>query len=624
MIYGVPVGILAAVVKAATGSVPNTLQASQIRQIANNLSSAYQQSGGDPYVGSDADWSKVATKVFGGGDTQWQKKFDKVYDKVEGDTDDNRWSYGEIGTPPKGKITTPFIGGGVSGGETFVIPGGDAPAVPTTGENSPADIADIYQLFKTYLGRTPHNDAEAIGYGRVGRTIAQLRQELQGQPEAIQYRESLGKQNLIPWADNIFQQFLGRHATTAELDSIIRNGWNPEQTTTYLKSQPYGTTPTITLINGIPKVVTVGDVSNLKTAMTASYQKILGRDPTASELNFAAVNGVPTNHTDALAEQTRDKTVWAGDPDQYTMARANIQKQLAGYGIQVPVSAIDPKLVNQAVTGKWNDDQIRAAIGSGQAPGSPAGTTLDTYAATKKTAEGIWGSYFPNQKMPLADVNKYLGLTADQIAAQIGAMPSPDAQAAGLGYVPIQAYVDAKNAATQALAKFGVLGRDPTAAEIGVFAKQGSDVEAITKHYSTDAAVLAKNPGAQYGKSREGYVEDRAAIEGAYSKSFGETKTNKQAQAAKGTAATPAPAAPEPDWLKEVFQEGYDPTQTQTIFDDYFKRTGAAPTAQDIDLYKSRSKTPLEGEPPRVSTAAYGLGPQGQAATLATAKTGRR
>lgn len=613
---GVPFSVLAAVIQAQNPAW--NLQPSQIATTGNLLNRAIGDFAGP---GGVADWASVAGHVFGSDNANYNRRINELlntdeYGPVGSEDDASRWDYTDPVTPLKnGANLGGPAGSGLSGGTA----GG---TTPTTGDNSPADIQDIYGLFKTYLGRPPQSDAEAQGYGRVELTIGQIRQELQSQPEAQMYREGLTRQNAVPWADNLFQQNLGRHATAAELDAVIKNGWNPEQTTAYLKSQPYGATPTIALVNGQPRVVTIGDATNLKDAMTRSFQKVLGRDPTAGELNFAVTNGIPTNNTDALAEQTRDKTVWAGNPDQYTTARANIQRQLAGYGITVPLSSIDPNLVNQAVNGKWSDDQIKSAIGSGQAPGSPAGVTLDQQATTRKTSEGIWNSYFPNEKMPTSMVNQFIGQTPDMIAKQIGSMPSPDAQKAGLGYVPIQSYLTAQNAAKNSLSKLGVLDREPTAQEIAQFAMHGDDVEAINKHYSTDAGVLAKNPGAQYGKTRESYYKDRADIEGAYSKQFGETNTNAATQAQRNST-TPGPAAAEPDWLKEVFQEGYSPEQSQTIFDDYHKRLGAAPTAQDIDMFKMKSKERFndDAEIRKSNAAAYGVGQGGNAATLTPTKT---
>lgn len=613
---GVPFPVLAAVIQAQNPAW--NLSTAQIGQVGNKLASA----GSFPGEGGQ-DWASAAGYVFGGGNSNYAKRINDLLQIDTGGPD--KTGYGPVGTDDEERWdftdpVTPLRNGANLG--AGLVPIQTSGGAPTTGDNSMADLSDIYALFKQYVGRPPQSDAEAIGYGRLGLTVGQIRQELQGQPEAKQYRESLSKQNAVPWADNIFQQNLGRHATSEELDAVIRNGWTPDQTQAYLRSQPYGANPTVAIVNGTPRVVTVGDAANLKDAMTRSYQKTLGRDPTPGELNFAVVNGIPTNHTDALAEQTRDKVVWAGNPDLYTLTRANIQRQLAGYGIQVPLSSIDPNLVNQAVNGKWTDDQIKASIGAGQAPGAPQGVSLDTQAQTRKTVEGIWNSYFPGTRFDPASANKYIGQTPDMIAKQIGALPSPDAEKLGLGYVPQSAYLTAKNAATQSLAKLGVLDREPSPTEIAHFAQQGADAESVNKFYSTDAGVLAKNPGAQYGKSREGYRQDRADIEGAYSKQFGATPTNAATQASKNDT-TPGAAAAEPDWLKEVFQEGYDPKQSQAIFDDYYKRLGTAPTAQDIDQFKMRSTERFndDAEIRKSNSAVYGTDQGGNASTLAKPRT---
>ena len=42
-------------------------------------------------------------------------------------------------------------------------------------------------------------------------------------------------------------------------------------------------------------------------------------------------------------------------------------------------------------------------------------------------------------------------------------------------------------------------------------------------------------------------------------------------------------------WLTEVMKDDFTPAQVQTAFDDYFRRMGTAPPAQDLQAFRTRS-----------------------------------
>lgn len=569
---GIPIGVLAAVIQTQIGGFPNTLQGGQIVQVGQAL--ARGGGTGDPYDPNwRPDWPTVAAEVFGNASSGWTKRFNDIYGPKD-IADDQRWIYDSINPSPTGTYHTPDLGGGI-GSQKITIGSG---AVPLTGERSIADIQDIYTLFQQDLGRLPKDDAEAIGWGRLGQTIGAIHAELLASQEGQTYRQNeTAIKGASGWVNGAYQRLLGRPATNSEIITITQNGWNPGQLDTYLKAQPYGTTG-----------ATVGQASDLRTAINRSFQSILGRDATEGEINFAVVNKIPTNHTDALAEQTKSGTVWAGDPEKFTTTRKALQQVMAGYGIIVPEGQIDTNLVNQAINGKWTADQMKQSIASGQYPGAPQGTTVDRYTTTKQIADNIWQSLYPNapQSMRQTYMTQFLNMSPDQITSFIGAMPSQDALKVGMN-VPISVYNAAKNAANQQLAAIGIVGREPTPEEISHFATSKSDAEAIRQQYATSPEIQAINPGAQYGLKREDYYNKRSQLETAYSKNFATPDTLAAVQD-KAKNPTPGIAPQVSPWEEQVFKSGMSPEQAQQAFGQYFRNNGAAPTADDLAKFQAR------------------------------------
>lgn len=578
--YGIPFYVLAATVQLGT-SWTNNVDASFIAEVAQQMfSGARDNTGG---LTRQPNWLDVATDSLGGGVLGFRKRLgDLVQEKIPSGpdfTDEERWTYDKENPAPTSSYIRPKFG--PVGGQKVVI--GTSTAARKF-ENRAADIEDVANLFERYLGRAPKGDEEAQRY--VGMSLTSAAALLMGSPEAATWRQ-YGEQisQARRWADSLALNLTGQPLTNDQMRSVVENGWNPGQLEAYLRSQKFGNTDT-----------TIGAVADLREAMNRAFQKVLGRDPTEGEVNFAVVNKVPTNHAEALAEQTRDKTVWAGDPEKFTTARSALRQIMAQSGIIVAEKDVDAALVNQAVNGKWTADQMRQAVVSGQMPGAPAGTTVDRYTTTKDLADSLWKTYFPTQTMPQPYINTFLNMTPDQITTFIRNLPSPEAAAIGTA-VPVGVYNDAKNVATQALAKLGVVGRDPTPQEVAAFSTGKLDVEAIARHYSTDPGVLAQNPGAQYGLTRQDYYKERSGTEEAYAARFGGVSKDTLAKVgAKAKDPTMGAAPTEPDWLKEVFREGYSAQQAASIFDDFFRRTGAPPSAQDIDIYNTRSRSLFSDE----------------------------
>ena len=554
----------------------------------------------------------VAAGAWGGGQypTRYRNVLAGLLDYRPGDTVDSLdslWTWKEDTKLPTGTYTEAKFPGGIGG---LRIVQSTAPS--TTGENKPATLTDIYTLFNEYLGRPPKSDAEAIGWGRLGKTIGSLRRDLEAQPEAQQWRVNEQKIGAARgWVNGAYQRLLGRTPTNDEVLRITEYGWNPQQLESYLRQQPYGTTDK-----------TIGAAYDLRTAMQKAAQDVLGRDATDGEINFAVTNGIPPKDAGAFFEQVRDGTVWAKNPDTYRNARSLVQSALKNFGITVRPEDIDPKLVNDAVTGKWTDEQIQEKVAAGQMPNAPMGVTVGQYSDTRQLATRIWQSYFPGKSLTSPQALSFVGLSPEQIDQTIRAMPSEDALAKGR-VIGVGAYQDAQKAAVSSLSRLGVVGRDPTVDEIAQFV--GKDVEAIQRHYETDPAIVAAQPGAPYGLTREAYYKTRQAAERAYSERFGATATLPAVEA-KAAAPTPGGTPPAAPWVDALFQEGFTPQETVATFDDYFKRLGRAPEPTEIEQVRTKMRERFndDSEIRRSNSAAYTVGPGGTAASLAAPRIGRR
>jgi hypothetical protein len=578
--YGMPFYVLAATIQLGTNWT-NSVDDDYVVQVAQKM--AENPVSSDPLGHDDPqlpDWVDVAAKTFGGGaSSQFRKRLGELVQEniptSDDFTDADRWTYDKENPTPTSSYVRPRIGS--VGGDKVVV--GGAAAGASKYPNRAADIDDVGTMFQNLIGRPPKDDAEASRY--LGKSIATVAAMLNGSPEGNTWREYGDRiQQARRWADSLSLTLTGRPLNNDEMRRVVDNGWAPGQLDSYLRSQPFGNTNT-----------TIGQAVDLRDAMKKSFQKIIGRDPTEGEINWAVTNKIPTNHVDALAEQTKTGTVWGGDPEKFTTARSALRQIMNQFGIVVDDQNIDTNLVNQAVNGKWTADQMKQSIASGQMPGTPVGTTVDHYTTTKAMADDVWKTYFPTTTMPQSYTNQFLAMTPDQITMFVRSLPSPEAKANGQ-VIPVGVYNDARAVAQRALDSLGVVGRAPSSQEIGAFASGKFDVESITKHYATDPEVLKLNPGAQYGLSRDAYSRTRSDTEAAYDERFGGVgKDRLAADAAKAANPAPGPAEAEPDWLQAVFKEGLTAEQSAGIFDDYFKRRGTAPGAADIYAFKTRSKT---------------------------------
>lgn len=170
--------------------------------------------------------------------------------------------------------------------------------------------------------------------------------------------------------------------------------------------------------------------------------------------------------------------------------------------------------------------------------------------------------------------------------------------APGTGTVTIGEAEDYRAAAEQALKSLGIVNAEAlgflTDADVDRFALAKLDFEAITNYYANQPEVLAINPGAARGMSRESYYKKRESAEEAYSQQFSDTSTLGQVRIrARSPEVGPAPM--EEDWLKETFQEGFTPEETTAMFADFKRRTGRAPTAAEINTFRTRPKQNLSG-----------------------------
>lgn len=180
------------------------------------------------------------------------------------------------------------------------------------------------------------------------------------------------------------------------------------------------------------------------------------------------------------------------------------------------------------------------------------------------------------------------------------ALPSaPLPQPAPSGSVTIGEAEDYKAAADQALRQLGIVNVERsgllTDADIDRFALAKMDMEAIAAYYSRTPEVQAVNPGAELGLSREEYFRQREAHEEAFEGRFGPTGTLEETRRRARKPEEQGAALPEPAWLQEVFREGFTPEGSAQLFGDYFKRTGRAPSAEEIGRYRTRSQQVFGG-----------------------------
>ena len=411
-------------------------------------------------------------------------------------------------------------------------------------------------------------------------------------------------------ADQLWLQYLGRYPTNAEYQSIAANGWNADQVESFLRQRPYGNTD-----------ATLGQVSDARQMAIRQFQAVLGRDPTDGELNYIIVSHIPVTDISAYAEQIRDHTVWAVNPDKYRLTRERVAAALAKYGIQLTNQEISADLVNKAAQGNWTDQQLASEIGKMQAPGMPAGTTLSQYKSTADLTRALWSSYFPGDQVGDDVISKLLGMTPDQITAYVRSLPSKEDSSIQVGV-----YHDSRASAQNALSRLGVTRQDPNKDEIEHFARAGMDPEAIEKFYRNLPELVAENPGLPYGMSREQYEQQSAGLRGAFESAFGpmrpggpggeepiyEDRTtgggtyetgmpdpNKPGETIKGrvpetttrvqTGTRRTPGTPSPD-LDALMREGFTPESARDLFADYFKRLGRAPTIDEIRQERTKAK----------------------------------
>lgn len=171
------------------------------------------------------------------------------------------------------------------------------------------------------------------------------------------------------------------------------------------------------------------------------------------------------------------------------------------------------------------------------------------------------------------------------------AKPSPTSSVSRGSGITIGEDEDYRAAIGQALRSLGVVNVDPFLddATVDRMALAKMDVEAITAAFATDERVLRINPGAQYGMTREQYFKGREGTEEAFSQKFGDTGTLSETRRRARNPQEVGAAQPEPDWMREVFEERFTPEQSADMFSDYFRRLGRAPSADEVGTYRTRS-----------------------------------
>jgi hypothetical protein len=231
-----------------------------------------------------------------------------------------------------------------------------------------------------------------------------------------------GKQPVIPGlsdrtaasvqriADNLFIEYFGRYPEDDEYRWIVNSGlMNTDRLESWLRIQPYG------------EGFTLGDYHDIRDAMESAFTKILRRRATPEEIHFALVNHIPPGDADALAEQTRDHTVWGTDPDSYRERRSELQQMWNGLGLK---GKVDANLVNNAITGGWSDEEIMDKLADQQAPGFPDGFHIGEVKRIRDVATQWKNHYFPGERLTEDEIRLFQGKDGQAMRAYYRSLPA--------------------------------------------------------------------------------------------------------------------------------------------------------------------------------------------------------
>lgn len=451
---GVPFEIIAGVIQTngttgTSGDWPVGVTPDLIAQVANTLSEARPS----PY----SDWRVTARSVFGASRPSWLERFDSIVyardDKGNPDTSRPEWLEREpsVLSPDATKITIPYLGAGI-GGQTIDLRGpqknltrSDFAEALRKGLMSPAqyqqalidsgfseeeaalvalldapsggaagvDVEDVRDYAQRFLGRDM-NDEEAGRY--VGMSAAALRAALISQPEAAEWRKNgEAVQRAHGWADGIWQTFYGTTPTNAEVLEIVKRGHTPDSLRRYLADQPYGGT-------------TLGTLKAAREIADKYAFEYVGRKADEGEINWLITNKVTTPEAvSAYYEQLKTRIdsgdptfAWAADPATWRASQSQLQSIWQQAGM---LGKIDPNVVNQAVTEKWDAQRAQQYVDALPAPGL-TGITVGEASRVRAIAQKWKDIYLPGDPLTREELSLFVNKNSEDMRRYYRSLPA--------------------------------------------------------------------------------------------------------------------------------------------------------------------------------------------------------
>lgn len=317
---------------------------------------------------------------------------------------------GPESNPPTGKYRTPDLPENI--GNQLVY------GIDATGTAAGADIQDVYDYFESFIGRAPKGDSEAQPY--VGMSLAALRVALENTPEGQVYRQ-YGDQikSIKQQATQLWRQYMFRDPTTEELVNAVKGGLDStDKLEAWLRNQPYG------------KGSTLGTYSDVRQAALTYAQQFLGRNPDSAgqEINWLISQGFTRpDEVSAFYEQLKDRQItgdpnfsWVGNPDQWKKTESEIQSVWQQEGLS---GTVDPRLVNQAVSGGWTTDQMKDYVDNLPAPGFAEGITVGQVNIVRSYASKWKEHYLPGETLTTAELQRFIGMTSDEVQGYYRSLP---------------------------------------------------------------------------------------------------------------------------------------------------------------------------------------------------------
>jgi hypothetical protein len=367
-------------------------------------------------------------------------------------------------------------------------------------------------------------------------------------------------------ADPIFLKYYGRFPTVDEYIDMSRKGFTQQQLEQHLRNQQNPNAPG----------TTVGQAFDMRDLANKWANSTLGRDASEGEVNFMLANKIPANddHISAFFEQVRDHAVWQGDPVKWRAMRDRLQTQWNKLGL---TGDVDPNTVNDALAGKWTDQQAADHFRAMPAPGYPAGTTVGEVDRLRTLASNAKSTYFPGEVVSDSELKALQGMTPDQILQHYRSIVPPNSKTG----LPVGVESDYRAMAESVLSKYGVAGYDVTPADLKFFALTKADPAAILAHFAENPAIAAAHPGLAYGMNSEQY---RSAVQGlrdAYGGVFpGEQLAEPRAGASK--------AERDNSLIGHALAEGISPGELGSVSEQFRQERGRAPTTTEFRERRNR------------------------------------